>query len=49
VQIKLFYDSGSQDDYAELYINIDLAARKLSIKEKYVGYRAAVVQALRAE
>jgi hypothetical protein len=47
VKIKLFYEKGGEDRYAELYTNIDLAARKLEIREKDEGYRSQVVQALR--
>jgi hypothetical protein len=48
VKIKLFFESGGQDDYAELFTNIDLAARRLEVREKDEGYRLQVVRALRA-
>jgi hypothetical protein len=48
VKIKLFFESSGQDDYAELYTNIELAAHKLEIREKDESYRSAVVRALRA-
>jgi hypothetical protein len=46
VKMKLFYEKGGDDRYAELYTNIDLAARKLEVREKDEGYRRKVVQAL---
>jgi hypothetical protein len=48
VKIKLFYESGGQADYAELYTNFELPARRLEIREKDEEYRPAVVKALRA-
>jgi len=49
VKLKLFYDPGPQDRYAEFYTNIDLAARKLEFREKDPDYRTRVIQALQAE
>ena len=46
VKIKLFFESGGQDDYAELYTNIELAARRLEVHEKDEGYRLPVIKAL---
>jgi hypothetical protein len=48
VKIKLFFESGGQDDYAELYTDIELTARRLEVHEKDEGYRLPVVRALRA-
>lgn len=48
VKIKLFFESGGQDDYAELYTNIELAARRLEVHEKDESYRLPVIRALRA-
>jgi len=48
VKIKLFFESGGQDDYAELFTNIDLAARRLEVREKDESYRSQVIRALRA-
>jgi len=48
VGIKLFFESGEQVDYAELYTNIELAARRLEVHEKDEAYRLPVVKALRA-
>jgi hypothetical protein len=48
VKIKLFYEGAGQDDYAELYTNIELAARRLEVREKDEEYRLPVVKALRA-
>jgi hypothetical protein len=46
VKMKLFYEKGGEERYAELYTNIDLAARRLEVREKDEGYRRQVVQAL---
>jgi hypothetical protein len=46
VKLKLFYETGVDHQYAELYTNIDLAARKLEVREKDEGYRRQVIQAL---
>jgi hypothetical protein len=46
VQIKLFYESGGDEAYAELYTNIEIAKHKLEIKEKDPDYRKLIVRAL---
>jgi hypothetical protein len=46
VKIKLFFESGEQDDYAELFTNIDVAAHRLEINEKDEDYRSQVLRAL---
>lgn len=48
VKLKLFFESNAEDQYAELFTNIDLKARKLYINEKDEEYRTAIVRALRA-
>jgi hypothetical protein len=48
VDAKLFYEAGAEEDYAELYTNIDLAAKRLEIREKDPDYRGPLVRALRA-
>jgi hypothetical protein len=48
VKIKMFFEANSEDQYAELFTNIDLKARKVYINEKDEGYRAAIVRALQA-
>jgi hypothetical protein len=48
VKIKLFFESGGQNDYAELFTNIELATHRLEIREKDESYRSPVVRALRA-
>jgi hypothetical protein len=48
VKIKLFFESGVQDDYAELFTNIELAAHRLEVREKDEEYRSPVVKALQA-
>lgn len=46
VKIKLFFESEEEDDYAELYTNIELAAHRLEVHEKDEGYRLPVIRAL---
>ena len=48
VQIKLFYELGGDDGYAEFYTNIELANHKLQIKEKDLDYRTPIVRVLKA-
>jgi hypothetical protein len=45
-KIKLFFESNNADEYAELFTNIDLAARILQIHEKDPEYRPAIIHAL---
>ena len=47
VKLKLFFESPAEDQYAELFTNIDLKARKLYISEKDPEYRKAIIKALR--
>ena len=47
VKMKLFYKKGGDKSYAELYTNIDLAARRLEVHEKDEGYRRPIIEALR--
>ena len=49
VKIKLFFESGGEDDYAELYTNIELAVRRLEVHEKDEDYRLPIIRALRAQ
>lgn len=49
VKIKLFYEKGGEDRYAELYTNIDLDTGKLEVREKDEGYRGHLIQALRGQ
>jgi hypothetical protein len=46
VKIKLFFESGVEDRYAELYLNLDVARGAVELSEKDADYRTAVVQAL---
>ena len=46
VKIKLFFESQQEDEYAELFTNIELSAHRLEVHEKDEGYRSAVVKAL---
>lgn len=48
IHAKLFYETDNEDEYAELYTNIDVAAGRVEIKEKDPDYRSAIVRALRA-
>jgi hypothetical protein len=48
-KIKLFFESDTEDRYAELYTNIDLANGLLQIHEKDPEYRLALIKALRPE
>ena len=49
VKIKLFFESNKQDEYAEVFTNIDVAAKKLEFSEKDPEYRVALVKALTAK
>jgi len=49
VKIKLFYEAGGDDGYAELFTNIELAAHKIYINEKDEAYRTMVVKTLNAQ
>jgi len=49
VKIKLFFEPGPDDRYAEFYTNIDLAARRLEFREKDPDYRTRVIRALQAD
>lgn len=46
VKIKLFYESDKEDEYAELFTNIELAGQRLEIAEKDESYRLPIVKAL---
>ncbi|MGO8929175.1 MAG: hypothetical protein ACLQU3_20100 [Limisphaerales bacterium] len=48
VRIKLFFESGGQDDYAELFTNVELAAHRLEVHEKDEAYRLPIIKALQA-
>jgi hypothetical protein len=49
VDAKLFYEAEAEEDYAELFTNIDLAAKRVEIREKDQDYRSPIVRALRAK
>jgi hypothetical protein len=49
VKIKLFYEKGGEDDYAELYTNIDLNNHKLEMCEKDPDYRNQIIRALQGK
>lgn len=46
VKIKLFFESDQEDRYAEHFLNLDLAAGRLEVREKDPEYRLALVKAL---
>jgi hypothetical protein len=46
VKIKLFFESEKEDDYAELFTNIEFSAHRLEVHEKDEGYRAPIIKAL---
>jgi hypothetical protein len=46
VKLKLFYDSSNQENYAEIYLNIDLAREHVWLNEKDAEYRKNIVRAL---
>jgi hypothetical protein len=46
VKLKLFFESGRQDRYAEVFLNIELAKGRLYLREKDPEYRKAMVAAL---
>jgi hypothetical protein len=47
-RIKLFFEPEEEDGYAEVFTNVDLAARRLEVREKDPEYRLPLVKALRA-
>jgi hypothetical protein len=49
VMMKLFFETGRNDQYAELYTNIDLSARRVELAEKDEGYRRQVIAALQSK
>jgi hypothetical protein len=47
LKFKVFFnDAGGEDEYAELYVNIDLRKHSVELAEKDPEYRNAVVRAL---
>jgi hypothetical protein len=47
--MKLFFHASKDEDYAELYLNIDVAARRMELREKSPDYRSAILRALGAK
>lgn len=47
-KIKLFFESENDDEYAELFSNIELDTRRFEFHEKDPDYRPAIVKALQA-
>lgn len=48
LRIKLFHEAEDENDYAEWFTNIDLASRRLEIREKDSAYREAIIRVLTA-
>jgi len=47
--MKLFFQATKNEDYAELYLNIDVGARRMELREKSPDYRSAILRALGAK
>lgn len=47
VKIKLFFEHEDEEQYAEVYLNIDLQQMILEVREKDQEYRGALLRALR--
>jgi len=48
VKLKLFFEADFEERYAEVYLNIDLDARRVELHEKDPDYRRPLVRALAA-
>jgi hypothetical protein len=46
VKIKLFFEPGNDEGYAELYLNIDMTGGRLQLNEKDEEYRRPIINAL---
>ena len=46
VHIKLFFEADNDEEYAEVFTNIDLPHRRLEIREKDNAYRTPLMKAL---
>jgi hypothetical protein len=46
-QYKLFFESNTDNDYAEIFLNIDLSNNLIEILEKDTEYRSAILRFLR--
>jgi hypothetical protein len=45
-KMKLFYEGGSGDNYAEVFLNVDLSKARVELREKSPNYRAKLVSVL---
>jgi hypothetical protein len=45
-QYKLFYEGEEEEDYAELYLNINASERWIELKEKDEEYRPTIIKVL---
>lgn len=46
VDMKLFYESGTEGSHAEIYTNLDTDTLEAEIREKDTGFRKPILQAL---
>lgn len=46
LEIKLFYEAGEADQYAEVFLNVGLEPGIVELREKYGAYRQALVRAI---
>lgn len=46
IQLKVFLHSGAGTEYGEFYLNVDITAGRVQLKEKDPEYRRAVMNAL---
>lgn len=46
-ECKIFFQGKKDDDYAELYLNVDTSAKRLEIKEKDAEYRPRIIKFLK--
>lgn len=46
-EYKIFFQGKKDDDYAELYLNVDTSAKRLEINEKDADYRPQIIKSLK--
>lgn len=46
-RVKIFFRKGADEDYAELFVNLDLPHSRLELKEKDTSYREKIVECLK--
>ena len=47
--MKVFFQDGGEDEYAEIFVNVDIPAGILELHEKDIEYRASVLRSLASE